>query len=270
MPYDFKQITSKLNNLSQREKNLVSGLLIVFSTIPFFQVTIPAWNNYTESKSKISMDKSKLSNLELNIRKLEKLKKENQIIAKKIEGQKLYLAKSYELDFLAQDLKKICDESSITLESFTPSNAEPINIILDKQATLEIAGQNNNRRKAREAIDKLKEQNFPVDLYRFPIEVKVSGNFTDIVDLFKKLENYGRVISIENISIGKVQAKQAFQNRLSKAKSKKEKKDTGSLLSTFDLIAYSLPWKEETLSYSELQRSTAGLQSSFTYKRKKR
>ncbi len=269
MAYDFKKITIKLNSLSQREKNLIGGLLLALSTIPLFQYTLPIWNNYNDLKTKTSSDQTKLTSLELNIRKLERLKRENDIVSKKIEKQKLYLAKSYEIDFLAQDLKKICDESSINLESFTPSNAEPINIVLEKQAELEILG-DKNLPKRRNPLDKLREQSFPVDLYRYPIEVKVTGDFKDIIDLFKKLEGYGRVVSIENISIGKVQAKQAFQNRLSKAKPKKQKAETGSLLSTFNLVAYSLPLKEETLSYGELQRGQGKIKGGFSFTRKRR
>lgn len=254
MAFDFKK-------LNQREKTLVGFLIVIVSTVPFFQLTLPAWNKYIEAKGKITDDKNKLSELERKIRNLEKLKGENINILKKLDSQKIYLAKTYEIDFLVQDLKRICDESSISLDSFTPSSAEPINIVLERQAEGEV----QNRGKMKQALDKLKGQDLPIDLYRFPIEVTVSGNFTDIVELFKKLEKYGRVISVDNISIGKIQSKKFTGNRLSKSSAKKEKVDTGTLLSTFDLVAYSLPDNDETIPVKELQRSTRSSRAGFKY-----
>ncbi len=248
MAFDIKK-------LKPRERNLVGFLLVVLSTLPFFQFTLPAWNTYTDAQNKIIENKNRLNSLEFQIRKLEKIKKENVVLSKKIDTQKLYLAKSYEIDFLVQDLKKLCDESSISLESFTPLGQEPVNIIIEKQLEEESATRLHKSTKSKQVFEKLKGQELPVDLYKFPIEVKVTGNFTDIIELFKKLEKYGRVISVENISIGKVQVKQPGGNRLSKSKSKKKNTDTGSLYGIFDLIAYSLPETEETLPFNQLQKS---------------
>lgn len=232
-----------INKLSKREKVLVGVLILAVSTVPFFQFTIPTWNKYNESNTKIKELQDKLFETGSKIKKLEKLKSENQKMLKKVEGQRIYLAKSYEIDFLVQDLKKICDESLISLESFTPTNPEPVNIVLEKQLEADSAG--TQRNKLKEALEKLKGQDLPIDLYRFPVEVRVTGNFSEVLELLKKLETYGRVISVENISIGKVQAKDfGGGNRLSKSKSKK-KAETGGLLSTFDLVAYSLPLSDE-------------------------
>ncbi|MBI3591424.1 MAG: type 4a pilus biogenesis protein PilO [Candidatus Melainabacteria bacterium] len=263
MAFDIKQ----LNKLSKREKNLVGIMLLVLSSLPLFQFTLPTWNKYIESTTKIRDGENKLRDLVLRIKKLEKLKGENIKISKKIESQKLYLAKSYEIDFLVQDLKKICDESSISLESFTPTNPEPVNIILEKQVDSKTTGKSVVRGRLKQALDKLKGQDLPVDLYRFPIEVKVTGDFTDIIELFKKLEKYGRVISVENISIGKIQAKQAFENRLTKSKTKKQSTDTSSLLSTFDLVAYSLPGNDEKIAVNQLQKNLSTSMSSYRFKK---
>lgn len=252
-----------LKKLSPRERNLIGFLLVTLSTLPFFLYTLPTWNQYLQSITSIKDDEAKIQGLDSRISNLEKLKIENIKLSKKIEAQKIYLAKSYEIDFLVQDLKKLCDESSIALESFTPINPEPVNIVLEKQLQSESKGRVTNQAKLRDVLEKLKGQDLPVDLYRFPIEVKVTGNFTDIIELFKKLEKYGRVISVENISIGKIQAKKSGGNRLSKAKTKKETTDTGSLLSTFDLVAYSLPNKDETLSANELEKSLTISKPSF-------
>ena len=260
MAFDIKK-------LNLREKYLLGILLLVVSTLPFFQFTLPAWKNFNETRSKTAQDKIRLRTLDTRISKLEKLKNENVKLQKKVESQKLYLAKTYEIDFLVQDLKKICDESSISLESFTPTNPEPVNIILEKQTESGIKDSSSNIQQIKQALAKLKEQELPIDLYRFPIEVKVTGNFTDVIELFKKLEGYGRVISVENISIGKIQAKQAFQNRLSKAKPKKETADTGSLVSTFDLIAYSLPSAEEKISVKQLEKSLVAPKAQFKYRK---
>ena len=258
-----------LKKLNVREKNLLGMLLIVLSALPFFQFTMPAWNSYTESVNKIQEDRNKLTGLEFQIRKLEKLKKENVVLSKKIDNQKLYLAKSYEIDFLVQDLKKICDESSISLESFTPLGQEPVNIIVEKQLETDARAKVHKNEKTKQAFEKLKGQELPIDLYRFPIEVKVTGNFTDVIELFKKLEKYGRVISVENISIGKIQIKQSGSNRLStKSKPKKEQSETGSLFGTFDLIAYSLPETEETLPFNQLQKTTNNSKSQTRSKRR--
>ena len=266
------KILDKINKLTKREKNIVGILIVVLSTIPFFYSTMPAWNKYIDSTSKITQDKKRLSDLEIQIKRLEKFKTRNLKLSEKIENQKLYLAKSYEIDFLVQDLKKICDESSISLESFTPSDPEPVNIVLERQTETDVqatASKGSKQRKLKETLEKLKGQDLPVDLYRYPIEVKVSGNFTDIVELFQKLEKYGRVISIENISISKVQAKQDFGNRLTKSKSKKENTDTGSLLGSFDLVAYSLPKDEEKLPFSQLGKKLGGSKSTFSIKKKR-
>ena len=260
MAFDF-------NKLNKREKTLLGVMLIAISTIPIFQFTIPAWNKYMETGTKIQQDQSKTKDLNTRIKNLENLKKENVEILKQIENQKSFIAKSYEIDFLVQDLKKICDESSITLESFTPTASEPINIVLEKQALTEIKGKSNAKGKLRQALDKLKGQDLPIDLYRFPIEVKVTGDFTDTLELFKKLETYGRVISVENISISKVQAKQTFGNRLSRAKPQKEAVEIGGLSTTFDLVAYSLPSSEETVSAAQLQQSLSSSMSSFKFKK---
>lgn len=257
MAFDFKK-------LSTREKTLLGVLLLAVSTLPIFQFTLPAWKNYIESSIKIKNDKTTLQNLSTRIKALEKLKNENIKISRKLEEQKLYLAKSYEIDFLVQDLKKICDESLISLESFTPSNPEPVNIVLEKQT--ETAGSTQDVRKA---VESLKGKDLPIDLYRFPIEVKVTGDFTDIIELFNKLEKYGRVISVENISIGKIQSKQTSGNRLSKSKSKKQSTDTGSLLSTFELVAYSLPSGEESLSVKKFEKNLYPSMSSFRFKQRR-
>lgn len=251
-----------MKKLSKREKNIVGALLVVLSTIPFFQFTLPSWNHLQEVNNSSGDTKSKISSIETKVKKLEKLKIVNDDLTKKIDQQKLYLAKSYELDFLVQDLKRICDESSVSLESFTPTSTEPINIILEKQVDLDTApvqvkGKKNPRATKlsfKEKLDRLKGQEFPIDLYRLPIEVKVTGNFRDVVDLFRKLEKYGRVISVNNISIGKVQSKRSSGDRLSKTK-QVEKENTGKLFASFDLIAYSLPEKEETISVKDLQKS---------------
>ena len=261
MAFDIKK-------LNPRERNLVGILLVILSTIPFFQFTVPSWNSYTESVNKIQENKNKLTSLEFQIRKLEKLKKENAWLSKKIDRQKLYLAKSYEIDFLVQDLKQICDESSVSLESFTPSGQEPVNIIIEKQLEAEAKIKTHKNDKIKQVFEKLKGQELPIDLYRFPIEVKVTGNFTDIIELFKKLEKYGRVISVENISIGKIQIRESGGNRLSKNKSKKQETDTGSLYGTFDLIAYSLPEAEETLPFNQLQKSMISSKSQTRSKRR--
>ena len=264
MAFDIKQ---RFNKLSKREKNLLGVMLLIVSSLPLFQFALPTWNKYTDSTTKIKDGESKLRDLDFRIRKLEKLKSENIKISKKIESQKLYLAKSYEIDFLVQDLKKICDESSISLESFTPTSPEPVNIVLEKQASSGSTDKSSNRGKLKQALDKLKGQDLPIDLYRFPIEVKVTGNFTDIIELFKKLENYGRVISVENISLGKIQAKQAFENRLTKSKTKKQNTDTGSLLSTFDLVAYSLAGDDEKIAVNQLQKNLTTSMSSYKFKK---
>lgn len=264
-----------LKKLSKREKNIVGGLLLILACLPFFQFTLPAWNEYQTLNSTISDDKNRIRTLETQIKKFEKMKIQNIELSKKIEAQKLFLAKSYEIDFLVQDLKKICDESSISLESFTPISPEPINIILEKQVNLDepvtpaAKGKKGKpttkSERLKQTLDKLKGQEFPVDLYRFPIEVRVTGNFKDIVDLFKKLEKYGRVISVDNISIGKVQAKRSGGDRLSKAK-KEEKTDTGTLFGTFDLIAYSLPDdKDETITIKDLQNKNKKSPKSFKF-----
>jgi Tfp pilus assembly protein PilO len=256
-----------LNKLSKREKVMVGVLLLAISTVPFFQFTMPAWNKYNESNTKIKELQNKLFETGSKIKKLEKLKFENQKILKKVEEQKVYLAKSYEIDFLVQDLKKICDESLISLESFTPTNSEPVNIVLEKQLEADSAGP--QRSKLKETLEKLKGQDLPIDLYRFPVEVRVTGDFSEILELLKKLETYGRVISVENISIGKIQAKDfGGGNRLSKSKSKK-KPDAGSLLSTFDLVAYSLPLGEEKIPVKQLQKSLTS-KSKFSIKKSNR
>lgn len=258
-------LLTKINKLSKREKNIVGGLLIIIASLPFFYITVPSWNQYADSSSKISNNKNKLIEIENQTRKLEKIKGENQKLSKKIEDQKLFLAKTYEIDFLVQDLKKICDESSISLESFTPSDPESVNIILEEQLKGDVQGISNTA-KLRQVLDKLKGQDLPVDLYRYPIEVKVTGNFTDILELFKKLEKYGRVISVDNISIGKAGTKQGFDSRLSKAKAKKQE-NTGSLTGAFDLVAYSLPSREETITANQLQKSTKTKSFSYTRSR---
>ncbi len=256
-----------INKLSKREKMLVGVLILAVSTVPFFQLTIPAWNKYNEFNTKIKELQNKLFETGSKIKKLERLKSENQKMLKKVEGQKIYLAKSYEIDFLVQDLKKICDESLISLESFTPTNPEPVNIVLEKQLEADSAG--GQRNKLKEALEKLKGQDLPIDLYRFPVEVRVAGNFSEVLELLKKLETYGRVISVENISIGKIQSKDfGGGNRLSKSKSKK-KAETGGLLSTFDLVAYSLPLSDEKIPVKQLQKSL-GAKSSFSIKKTNR
>ena len=261
-----------LSKLTKREKHITGILIFVLSTLPFFYLTYPSWNAYVETGSKLIQDKRRLNDLEGQIKKLQKYKSQNSELAKKLENQKSYLAKSYEIDFLVQDLKKICDESSITIESFTPTSPEPINIILEKQAESEILGKGNTskKEKIKKTLDKLKGQDLPVDLYRFPIEVKVTGNFTDILELFKKLEKYGRVISVENISIGKIQVKENFGNRLTKSKPKKQT-DTGGLFGSFDLVAYNLPREEEVLPAIELEKrfGSTGNKGAFRFKKKK-
>ena len=96
-----------INKLSKREKVLVGVLILAVSTVPFFQFTIPAWNKYNEFNTKIKELQDKLFETGSKIKKLEKLKSENQKILKKVEGQRIYLAKSYEIDFLVQDLKAL-------------------------------------------------------------------------------------------------------------------------------------------------------------------
>ena len=260
-------LLTKLNQLSKREKNILGVLILIVASMPFFYIAVPSWNQYVDSNNKISESKNKLIEIESQARRLEKIKGENQKLSQKIDDQKLYLAKTYEIDFLVQDLKKICDESSISLESFTPGDPEPVNIILEKQLESDLKGINKTT-KLRQVLDKLKGQDLPVDLYRYPIEVRVTGNFTDVLELFKKLEKYGRVISVNNISIGKVGTKQGFDSRISKAKTKKQE-DTGSLIGAFDLAAYSLPSSEETISYNQLQKSTRNAAFSYTRKRAK-
>lgn len=253
-----------INKLSSREKNLVGILLVVVATTPFFLYTLPSWREYNDSRSQINEDKVKLENLNAQIKRLEKLKGENLKLTEKVDELKKYLAKSNELDFLAQDLKKICDNSSISLESFTPSGAEPVNIILEKQIEQELRG--NIRGTTKTLKEKLKGQDLPVDLYRMPIEVRVQGNFTDILDLFKELEKYGRVISVENISIGKVQARQASVDRLSRRKTTKSTETKATLFGSFDLVAYSLPSEIESLPFASLEKSA---KSTFKFKSKR-
>ena len=161
MAFDIKK-------LSKREKNLIGVLLVAVSTLPFFQFTVPSWNNYIQSTGKIKDDQNKIKDLNSQIQKLEKLKGENLKISEKIESQKLYLAKSYEIDFLVQDLKKICDESLISLESFTPIGPEPVNIILEKQLKSD-SDKSSGHGSLKQALEKLKGQDLPIDLYRFPI-----------------------------------------------------------------------------------------------------
>ncbi len=257
-------LLNKINKLSKREKTIAGVLLLIIASMPFFYITVPSWNQYIDSNSKIAQSKSKLIEIENQTRRLEKIKGENQKLSQKIDDQKLYLAKTYEIDFLVQDLKKICDESSISLDSFSPSDSEAVNIILEKQLEGDVSGVNKTA-KLRQVLDKLKGQDLPVDLYRYPIEVRVTGNFTDILELFKKLEKYGRVISVDNISIGKAGTKQGFDSRISKAKAKKQE-DVG-LIGAFDLLAYSLPSQEETISLNQLQKSTR--KSTFSYTRKR-
>lgn len=259
-----------INKLTNREKNIVGVLILILSSLPFFYLTLPGWNKYIESGSKTEQNKRRLNALDLQIKRLEKFKQLNIDLSKKLEKQKLYLAKSYEIDFLVEDLKKLCDESSISLESFTPAGTEPINIVLEKQAEAETQGKTYDKAKLKQTLDKLKGQDLPVDLYKLPIEVRVTGDFTDILELFKKLEKYGRVISIDNISIGKIEAKETFGNRLTKSKPKKQSTVTGSLFGNFDLIAYSLPKEDETISATQLQKSLSGTnKSTFKFKRKR-
>lgn len=268
MAFNVKLDQFKLSKLNQREKKLLGFMLLALSSIPFFQFTLPTWNKYIESSTKVKEGHAKLKDLESRIKGLEKLKKENLEISKKIDVQKLYLAKDYEIDFLVQDLKKICDESSISLESFTPSNPEPINIVLEKQLIAQGGDKSSTQGKLRQVIDKLKGQDLPIDLYRYPIEVRITGNFSDIIELFKKLEKYGRVISVENITIGKVQTKQGSDSRTGKSKTKKQ--PDGGLISTFNLVAYSLPDSDETLSTSELKKGLVTSMSTFTFKKRSR
>lgn len=256
-----------LKKLTNREKNIVGVLCVVSATLPFFYLTVPSWNNYTDLNNQFKTSKKQLHDLDLHASQLEKFKNENIKLEEKINSQKLYLAKSYEIDFLVQDLKTICDESSISLDSFTPANSEPVNIVLEKQLQSESTTQ-TDKQKNKQLLEKLKGQDLPVDLYRFPIEVKVTGNFTDILELFKKLEKYGRVISVDNISIAKIQSRPAFENRLTKSKPKKEKENTGGLFSTFELVAYSGAPENETLPFKEMQKAVSS-QDKFSIKRKK-
>lgn len=247
-----------INKLSQREKTIVGMLIVVLASLPFFYLTLPSWNSYTNSSLNAIQNEKKLTDLNRQISRLEKLKGQNAKLVKQLDVQKLYLAKSYEVDFLVQDLKKICDESLVSLESFTPSNPEPINVVLEKQIQAESAGRPLDRSRMKQTLDKLKGQALPIDLYRVPIEVRITGNFTDLLQLFRQLEKYGRVISVEDISISKIQAKGATGDRLSRAKAKKQKEDTGSLYSTFDLIAYTAAKEQETLPFSELKKTVTG------------
>ena len=260
----IKNFLAKINKLSPREKNIVGVLILIIASLPFFYITVPSWNQYIDFSSEISQNKNKLIEISNQTRRLEKIKGENQKLSQKIDDQKLFLAKTYEIDFLVQDLKKICDESSVSLDSFSPSDPEPVNIILEEQLKGDVQGINKTA-KLKQVLDRLKGQDLPVDLYRYPIEVKVTGNFTDILELFKKLEKYGRVISVDNISIGKVGTKQGFDSRISKAKAKKQEDD--SLIGAFDLVAYSLPSKEENISLNQLQKSTKPKQFSYTRSR---
>ena len=260
------QILTKINQLSKREKNIVGILIVVLSSLPFFYTTFPSWNQFLDTTKQISNNKTKLSEMEKQIQKLEKIKKENLELIKNVESQKKFLAKTYEIDFLVQDLKRICDESSVSLESFTPSDPQPVNIVLEEQLKSSLTGQSDSNSRARQILDKLQGQDLPIDLYRYPIEVKVSGDFTDILELFKKLEKYGRVISVDNISIGKGGKKGSSDSRFSRTKTKKED-DTGILYGGFDLVAYSLPVEAEKILYSDLKKSLKN--TGFTYSRKR-
>lgn len=263
-------MANSLSKLSAREKNLVGFLFLVVALMPVFVFTLPAWREYNQVKDSVNSNSQKTRSLESKIKKLIKLKSENSKLTKKIDKRKQFLAKSYEIDFLVQDLKAICDESSVSLESFTPSEIEPLNIVLEKQLEAESQGK-LIKSKVSSSKKKLKDETLPIDLYRLPIEVKIIGNFRDLVELFSRLEKYGRVISVENISIGKIQAKKrggtGSGNRYSSSKTqpkKQENVDKGTLYTSFDLVAYSLPREEEVIPFKSLERS---IKSSFKYKK---
>lgn len=260
----INDILAKINKLSQREKIIVGILILVLFSLPFFYTTVPEWNKYFEFISKESENKKQLLKTGEQISRLEKLKIENVDLSKKIDRQKLYLPKSYEIDFLVQDLKKICDDSSISLESFTPSDPEPINILLEKQLQESTTDNISSSSRLKQVLEKLKGQDLPIDLYKYPIEVKISGEFTDILELLKKLERYGRVISIDNIAIAKFETTHKADSRLSRSKSKQQEPE-GTLVSTFNLTGYSLPLGNESISPQDLKKNT----KTFSYTRKK-
>ena len=259
-----EEIINKINALTKREKVIVGVLMLILSSLPFFYTTIPNWNQYIESHGFISKNKGQISETKKRISNLEKLKKDNASLSKKIEAQKDFLPQTYEIDFLVQDLKDICDASSIELQSFTPSDSEPINIILEEQLESE-STQSGKNTKIKQVLDKLKGQDLPVDLYRYPIEVRVNGDFTDIVELLKKLERYGRVISVDNIAIAKGGSARTGDSRFSRVR-KSKTTDDSSLTSNFQLVTYSLPSREESLTYGQLKKNL----SSFTIQSKRR
>lgn len=247
--------------LSQREINLIGLMLIALALIPFFIFTVPAWRDFTQKRQTVESNNDRIKNIKQQIRLLPKITKENLELKKKMTVRKAFLANSHEIDFLVQDLKTICDESSVSLESFVPGDIEPVNIVLLKQLEQEQIAKNLNKSNIKKSREKLKDQSLQVDLYRLPIEVRIVGNFTDILELFKNLEKYGRVISVDNISIGKVQSrKSSSKNRFSSG-------STASLYTTFDLVAYSLANENQVLPVSVFNSAT---RNTFTYKKKRR
>jgi Tfp pilus assembly protein PilO len=244
-----------MNKLSQREKKLVGFLLVVVASIPFFLITMPAWKEYSSLKSQIVSDEIQASALKNQLGSERDLIEENRILEKKLRIRKAFLAQDSEIDFLVQDLKNICDESSVSLESFTPTEVEPVNIILEKQLLSEIQGPS---RKTVANARQRQNDSLQVDLYRYPIEIKTTGKYTDIIEMFKKLEKYGRVISIDNLSLGKIQTKKNLGRdaRFNKAKKQKNLNSSdGTLTLSFDLLAYSLAPENKVLPFVSLQRS---------------
>lgn len=197
--------------MQAREKILICAGAYLMAATVWFTVASPAFTEAQEQMKQLADKNKENAELKLKLLELVQVEQEKRSLQNEIEQLRSAVPKSPDIDLLMIDLEKLCLDSGLDVVSLEEPDK-------DKLKQTELAQEEEPKTPAGKAGDKAKAQenvkNKPAGpakekagpevetgLEKAIRQITVTGSYAGCIELMKKLEDYQRVIEINQIEI---------------------------------------------------------------------
>lgn len=171
--------------------SLLPGILtlifIVCYVFPAIQIMSKSHNTLNTEQDAFNKTQSQLNSANQNNKVFEEVK----VLRSQLSDFDIKVPKDDELAILLIDLEKFANSFNVKINSFDSRTAKIVNV---EDPTLQTQ---TKKRSRRETV----QPQSPVDLTMIPLEINVTGYYSNILDFINVLQHYQRKIVIKDISI---------------------------------------------------------------------
>lgn len=184
-----------LDNLQEREKNLISGLYILGIIALFFFVAQPAINKNSAIKQEKTDLQAMLDAPKVKKSEIDSLQKTIKGLDTDIKSLKYQIPNTEKRGFLIRDLESLTQANNIEIISFTPKEAISVTL-----------GGKEITAKLKRFLKRKKKNPIKAKVLKTVINIDSTGSFEDYKKLFGDIIKYHRAVEVADIVVSKAGA----------------------------------------------------------------